>query len=247
MKFAIVRMAFVDKKKQVGGVRETPRPRDARVMRHLALLLCMPACSWNFIERPPTNPTKLDLIDCTASKGWVRYDALVAAVDIISGIVMLSSIEDGVDASGVKTVAGGGFALAALHLISAASGSRWVNECRAARSSHWDDDETTDEPDPAATPTPSRPALAKPKRLYCASSSPTMGSCFVREQECKDEAIRLELPACEARESAACFSVTAADGTKTNTCTVTMDECESRRRQLPPDAVVAECGMFKAK
>jgi hypothetical protein len=91
-------------------------------------------CSWVFIEQAPPPDKRGPYFYCHKSKAIPTVDGLVASLFAINGAIALSRDES--DYAG-KTLSQGSdavlnFVLAALWMISSASGVMSVDECRAA-------------------------------------------------------------------------------------------------------------------
>lgn len=140
-------------------------------------------------------------------------------------------------------MAGGNAIFALLHLMSAASGSSWADECRTAHDEGPPPIEVTQRPvSPPAKD--ERKEVIGDKPLYCAVTAPDVGRCFLSEAACQGET------PCEMRKAGSCFNATKIlDGTKTTTCAVSIKDCETRREEIAanPDYKVTPCGIYRQR
>lgn len=86
--------------------------------------------------------------------------------------------------------------------------------------------------------------------LYCASTTPDVGECWLDQDSCVAAIAALGIPGCERKLSGSCFNATKQlDGTKSTVCAVSIKDCETRRETFAknPDYKVTGCGIYRAE
>ena len=106
-----------------------------------------------------------------------------------------------------------------------------------------------------ATAAPSKPddkterkTVTGDKPLFCASTAPDVGLCFLDEGSCNTEKERAGVASCESRSAGSCFSATKTlDGTKLTVCAISIKDCEARRQKYTsdPDFSATPCGIYR--
>jgi len=111
----------------------------------LSLSMSAPACSYMFVDGPrsPTKPA-----GCSTSKGWVVVDYIFTATNLLTALAFMSlnaeaENDESLSAPGsTPVIVNVGWA--AIHTLSAISGSSKVDKCRAAYDSEDDDKNSPD-------------------------------------------------------------------------------------------------------
>lgn len=216
----------------------------------LALVICG-GCSWIFMERPPDRPQMGMPVHCTATKGWVAWDGLFVAADLLAVVANVASRSDVSDGTALNIVVGVNALDAALHLSSAFSGSEWADRCKQLRAEY-------ERPTPmaaaqvravrATSDKTDRRTVYGEKPLHCAPTTPDVGECFLDEQACARSLEASGATACEAKQAGSCFNATKLlDGSKATVCAVSIKDCETRRATYTanPDFRVTACGIYR--
>jgi len=216
-------------------------------MRLLLAPLALSGCSLIFMERAPESHISGSPVHCTASKGFIAWDAVLAVANAATLIAILSSE---IESKGAAVAGTGGLALG--HLLSGFSGNGWANDCAEAR---------TAERQVVVLPASQPRVIAKPERkvvegdrpLFCAAESADVGLCFLSEGACAADVASRAAGAsqtCERRGAGACFTATRVlDETKSTTCAVSIKDCEARRTEKATDADlrVTPCGVYRVR
>lgn len=217
------------------------------------VLLMLSGCSVIFMERVPDSHITGQTAHCTGSKGFVAWDTVLSVAHAVSAFGTFSvagSVDESTKGS-FQLLGGLSAAFSIVHLISAATGNGWANDCRDARLAESE----TDQPRtviaaPSPSPSNVRKLVRGDKPLHCAVTSLDVGICFLDESACAAELEKSGAPSCELRTAGSCMNATKIlDGTKLTVCAVSIKDCEARRATYAadPDYKVTPCGVYRAK
>lgn len=106
-------------------------------MRAVVLCLLLSSCV-AFVEEVPERWTPKREPRCTATSGWVVWDALLAVGHGAAGVLEAKAISTADDAGieipeTTKTLMLGNFAVAGLHVVSMIVAGQRIDECEDAR------------------------------------------------------------------------------------------------------------------
>lgn len=197
-----------------------------------ALAVCTSGCSVLFMERlPESYDVRRSEPHCSTSMGFVIWDGAIAVLDVATVPLLLQSdseLSSTNETLLLATVMGD----AVLHVISAAIGASWANECAEARQQRAAYSRAAPRvARPRAKPLRRRRAAGLPRGFYCASQS-----CAKEKASCEQFRIATGDPTeCTLVESAFCFAVH-----DLGVCAPTPEACQ-RQRSVAGSAAESDC------
>lgn len=201
----------------------------------VALALGSSGCAMLFMERLPEDyDVRRSEPHCSRGLGFVIWDGAIALLDVGTLPLLLQSDSTllGADKTVLLATAAGD---ALLHVVSAAVGAGWANECAVARqqrAAYTQAESRRARPDRRrALRQQRRRAAGVPRGFYCSSQS-----CAKEKPACEQLRIATgDADACALVESAFCFAIH-----DLGVCAPTIEACQ-RQRAVAGSSAESDC------